>query len=113
MNKQEIFNKVSAHLLRQGEGSLLPDGGCAYRGEHGLKCAIGVLIPDELYTPEIEDKDVHGLPSGLLESLGFFGEDELTFLSGLQKIHDRFPPILWGTRLTAFAKVHNLTLETL
>ena len=27
---------------------------CAYRGDHGKKCAVGMFIPDELYRPTMD-----------------------------------------------------------
>ena len=46
MTEQEAFTKVRDHLLRQKEKCIV-NGLCAYRGENGLKCAIGALISDE------------------------------------------------------------------
>lgn len=54
MTNQEIFDKVATHLLSQGKRSALGGVGCAYRGDGGLQCAIGCLIPDELYRYELE-----------------------------------------------------------
>ena len=62
MNKQEIFDTVATHLFRQGHRALLGDGiSCAYRAPNGDMCAVGVLIPDELYDPCFE-----GMPSRCL-----------------------------------------------
>lgn len=52
-DSQAVFNTVAEHLLRQGRKSL-DNFACAYRGENGAKCAVGVVIPDTLYEPEIE-----------------------------------------------------------
>ena len=57
MKKQEVFNKVAAHLLAQGKPALKGED-CVYRSKDGLKCAIGCLIPDENYTPEMERKSI-------------------------------------------------------
>jgi len=46
---QETFDKVARHLLTQQAKAEQPDGNCAYRGEHGRKCAVGCLISDEEY----------------------------------------------------------------
>jgi len=54
MTNQEIFDKVLNALREQGIPSRNDYGTCMYRGNHDLKCAIGHLIPDELYTPDIE-----------------------------------------------------------
>lgn len=89
MNKQEIFDKVYSALINQGEPSV--NGGvCAYRGANGTKCAIGHMIPDDLYDPEFEGKTIHGMYNATLESI--FQVDNinpyLTFLSDLQRAHD-------------------------
>ena len=54
MTEQEIFDTVLAHLREQGEASTNRSGECRYRGEGGTSCAVGCLIPDELYDPMIE-----------------------------------------------------------
>lgn len=55
MTKQEIFNTVATHLFTQGVRASSPDGDfCFYRAPDGKKCAVGCLIPDELYKPDME-----------------------------------------------------------
>ena len=55
---QEVFDIVSKHLLKQNERSGFSDDSCSYRGPNGLKCAAGILIPDEEYTfDSFEGKD--------------------------------------------------------
>ncbi len=51
---QDIFDTVAVHLIEQGEPSVDATGSCQYRdgvGANGkmLMCAIGCLIPDEMY----------------------------------------------------------------
>ena len=62
MTNEEAF-KISANgLLKQGRKSvgstenavLMGLGYCRYRGDHGRKCAIGLLIPDEEYSVHME-----------------------------------------------------------
>lgn len=50
---QELFNIVSLHLLNQGQKSA-HETLCMYRGPNGMKCAAGVLIPDNEYNPSME-----------------------------------------------------------
>lgn len=61
MTRQEVYNKVRDHLLAQGEQSAGMMG-CQYRAERSdgtvLMCAIGCLIPDELYDDGLEGMDV-------------------------------------------------------
>lgn len=81
-NPKEIILFVARHLLTQKEQSMCL-GACAYRGLNGRTCAVGVLIPDELYSPEFEDKRV----GEVLFMLGV--ETEHTdLLQRLQYIHD-------------------------
>ena len=59
---QTLFDRAVLGVYHQGRKSLLPreDAGlgpmCAYRGTHGLKCAIGHLIDDAHYTPALEEQ---------------------------------------------------------
>lgn len=55
MTLQEIYSTVRQHLLTQNARSA-KNGNCLYRGPNGTKCAAGALIPDEIYTPSIENK---------------------------------------------------------
>lgn len=97
MRAQEIFDKAVSGLLEQGEQSYSEQlEKCVYRGECGNKCAVGQLIPDELYS---EDMDVG--PSSVISLLEKFphlrecvlpcdmsSKDGINFLSVLQSIHD-------------------------
>ncbi len=65
---------------------------CLYRGANGNKCAIGHLIPDHLYTPDLENiaiLDTSGVMGAVLNKL-FSGCDEefVKFLDQLQTAHD-------------------------
>ena len=95
---QEIFDHVTPLLFAQGQRSMYHDVNgeptCAYRGEGGLRCAIGHIIPDELYNPNIEGS------SAISEELkGVLGKIIMTpflnihaglgrFLADLQDVHD-------------------------
>lgn len=115
MTKQEIFNKVKDHLLTQNERSLNDDARCAYRGENNTKCAIGCLIPDELYKPEMD-----ALPSSVFtlyrrypdvfsEMLGVDSVAPLLpLLNDLQVVHDGDSPDEWPYALHEIAKYHDL-----
>jgi hypothetical protein len=80
MTKQEAFDKVVKHLLKQGEPAF--DGDiCCYRTDDGKKCAAGCLIPDELYDPAWEGKAAFTLPQHL------FGQAS-EIVDALQAVHD-------------------------
>ena len=95
MTKQEVFDKVVAHLLSMKERSVsgLLDI-CAYRGDNGNKCAVGCLISDEIYSGDLEGKSVeHELVRAALVLSGV-GEDSFFLLERLQSIHDESS--YWG-----------------
>jgi len=61
-NMQGTLNTIYNHLLKQGCPSTIsvPNGSytfasCRYRGPNGTKCAIGCLIPDSEYVPQMEN----------------------------------------------------------
>lgn len=49
----EIISFVGINMLKQGCMST-KYGACKYRGDNGTKCAVGFLIPDDIYTPRLE-----------------------------------------------------------
>lgn len=122
MDRRAVFDKVKAHLLQQGKKShkkLLIYGEetvtCAYRGEGGLKCAVGCLILDEHYHPQMEN----GTPTGyndvgelvrrsICASLGTPLVNEkhvdMQFLRRLQLIHDENPVDRWPMMLDQVEK---------
>ena len=126
MNIKQLIDYVSNHLVKQGAKSVLENhedvdyegNWCAYRGSNGRMCAVGVLIPDEMYSPQLEDKTV----SKLLNDEAFYdafvehlestfpSSDKTSFyelnkvLSGLQDIHDNSDPKSWKN---AFEKFKN------
>lgn len=94
MNKQEIFTKAYIGLRDQGfERSVTVDEHgdetCAYRGDNGLKCAIGHCIPDERYKPELEGDTPNHNPKLLGKALGFsLTPEDALWLTDLQRCHD-------------------------
>jgi len=116
---QEIFDTVAKHLFEQGKPALSSSGGmCVYRGKNGLKCAAGILIPDEMYNDDMEGRTIEEtfLPDNLHKSVDLIME--------LQEIHDVADPNEirssvehWGnwkstdqmrSALNAVAHTHNL-----
>lgn len=108
MNNQEIFDVVANHLLKQQSKSLLSDGvgKCAYRGVNGLKCAVGILIPDHLYDETMEYKNIQSVIVDYPAFRGYLnaGEDEIDLLEQLQFIHDYAEVTAWNARLKEVAK---------
>ena len=121
--RQNVFNKVAAHLLSMKEQSVDADGSCMYRGGNNQRCAVGVLIPDEIYDPLIENHDIASLwgmarVSAFDEPLNKFIldnlEDDLLFY--LQGVHDAYAS--WSDdgfaghrKLAHIAGLYNLDFE--
>ncbi len=107
MTPQEIFDKVSVHLLTQGKRALSPKGRCMYRGEEGTMCAVGCLLDDTTYQPSFEGKGVNELVE-TFEMPEFFVEEE-PLLDELQNCHDNYQPDEWPEVLTSIAGYNGLS----
>ena len=116
MTEQEIFDRVVHHLGKQRV--LAFEGGhCKYRDSLGNKCAIGCLIPDDLYRPEFEgyafeilfgfpeiEKLFSGMPIDLLIDLQFCHD-----CKGVEMLGQDYPPLpQWEKELYRIARVHGL-----
>lgn len=117
INRQEIFNTVVRHLHAQGKPCIVK-GICRYRGPDNTRCAIGALILDEFYTPEMEGKGVtmDSVWQALQKSLNDSLTGERAFFVGLQTVHDNWPnsnfrPLPY--RLKNFAEQYNLDTKIL
>lgn len=111
---QQIFNKVSRHLLTQGETSVDEDGECLYRGPGGLRCAVGCLIADEHYTEDMEGNSVNDIR--LRTALKASGIDVIchySLLRALQILHDRWSPSGWRQELRLVALEFGLSPDVL
>jgi hypothetical protein len=128
--KQRIFNKVAKHLLTQNRKASrynnndISKVGCAYKSDDGAKCAIGCLIPDNIYFPDMEGKSFGGLLSNYSVILNHFKKmcrvsdtalqkDGRDFFFALQKIHDNIPVETWKFHLASVANTHGLNKKVL
>lgn len=114
LTPQEAFNIAAPAMLAQGRrsmllGSIEAQSACAYRSPDALKCAIGQLIPDADYRPEMEGRGV-GFMRKCCPSLQAL---PLLFLANLQVVHDQEPVELWKSSLQAFGLKFGLSLEAL
>lgn len=114
MNKQEIFDKVYTELSKQGVPSVDPYGNCLYRGPNGTKCAVGHLIPDELYDEEMNKLAVDDLPHSVLYHIGVtpdYSYGVMNLLRTLQDVHDMALTVsfqLWHEEMQRVAKEFRL-----
>lgn len=88
MDNQQIFDKVLAHLRRQGAPARGPDSTCCYRTDDGRMCAVGCLIPSKNYSPDIEGFAADS--PEVLNALPFNATSEqCVLLKTLQEAHDK------------------------
>lgn len=84
---QGVFDFVVKKLREQGRASANRRR-CLYRGPHGMKCAVGQMIPDDLYDPKMDDDG--DTCSGLRHILPKIGQmDNYELLAALQLAHDK------------------------
>jgi len=108
MDKQAIFDQVKHHLLAQN-ALALDDDDCVYRAPDGRRCAIGALIPDDLYHEEMEGEGFNNeCFTSVRNYLGVNGPNDMTFLDNLRRIHDDVEVRDWEYALTAFAARYGL-----
>lgn len=85
---QNTFQGKSMKVMSNGSPS------CAYRGENGSKCAVGLFIPDEVYRDAMDELDPKWNGTDVETSLQRFPELgqhmplEVEALQKLQSIHD-------------------------
>ena len=104
MTNQEIYTKVRDHLLTQMKKSqgLLQreDHGeymtCLYYGPDGLKCAVGALIPENMYNPRMEGE---GVDTDIIKNALDYSEEQKRLLQELQCVHDEHDPDEWQGKL--------------
>jgi len=100
MKQQEIFDAASVHLMGMDGPSLDEhNDACVYRGYgedcelNGQKCAVGLFIDDEHYSPDLEGQGVSGGQDVADAVAASWGQDDLTvdqisLLADLQDAHD-------------------------
>lgn len=96
MTPQEIFDKAALGVLKQGRrstnGNIGGNERCMYRGEGGLKCAVGHLIDDDDLAREM---DAFGAIAVVLSDAELRAKmpewfvREQSLLGSLQDVHDR------------------------
>lgn len=95
MNLLEIHNKILQHLLQQGEPASPDEKTCKYRMTKDgktLMCAVGCLVTDEAYNPEMEGGGAGN--SEVIEALEKSSiptdSETISLLSTWQQAHDGY-----------------------
>ena len=88
---QEVFDLVVEHLFKQGRPAYDGNQGCRYRTHDGLRCAVGVLIPDDLYDPAFETNIAATVIQELFDADLADWREHKYLLNALQLAHDKCP----------------------
>ena len=115
MNGQTMFDHIARHLLRQGRPCRLRSGDdsapCLYRRDDDTACAVGSIIPEALYRPDMEGRELCRLIGYLDESgdtdrwlLGRTMKHHYRLLDALQSLHDGQPEYQWPGALGNIAR---------
>jgi len=99
-NEIDLVKKIRDGFVAQGGPSFDLEraltnktGGCMYRGPGGSKCAVGFLIDDAHYSPELEGKSLGSdvVMEAIRLSIGrSLTEQEAYILFMLQEQHDYY-----------------------
>lgn len=115
--RQQLFDMAFTGLLRQDFQRAATQGSsgasvCVYRAKHGLKCAIGHMIPDDRYDPRMDvGSQEPGTGSGFTKACvaADIGDSDWPWARGLQQCHDTARNASEMLRsLIHFALRHNL-----
>ncbi len=139
MSLQSVFDTVAAHLLSQGRRSWRGDkatgvGMCRLRADDGARCAVGCLLPDEVYDESLEGRTIDTIMHTAEWQRGSSGPyscaamparrawDHLaglapeaadgqlgSLLGELQAVHDKMDPARWLETLMSVAWRHGLS----
>lgn len=77
---------------------------CAYRGPEGLRCFVGVCIPDDEYKAEFERL----FTSEVLQSVPSLVGVDMRLIAKAQSIHDHSPEWSWESYLRELAEEYGL-----
>lgn len=94
---QEVFDIVVHHLFTQGRPAYDGVQNCMYRTPGGLRCAVGALIPDDLYNLEFEENTADWVIQKLFNQDLADWREHKELLLALQEVHDECFVISRGT----------------
>ena len=109
---EKLFRIAADHLVSQGAMSANGYGVCAYRGVSGRMCAVGVLINNVFYNPEIEGFSVSKHPEDRVLTAVALSHNvdekdiDVAMLRELQYIHDSQAVYNWDYHLMKISEKH-------
>lgn len=111
MELQQVFDKIVTHLRAQGKKALDEYGSCVYLAPDGCQCAVGCLIPHDLYNPKMEKTGIaYGPVYEALMKIGVTNQ-HLDLLVTMQCIHDQYAVDEWEKIFVTTAYRFGLTVS--
>ena len=111
---QEAFNVMVNHLRDQGckalAGGAVAGSACSYLAPNGNKCAVGILIDDDKYCPDIEGMGADDKPVLIAVKASGWKGVSVALLDHMQMCHDMLQPPRWEGRFKEIAEHYELTL---
>lgn len=85
---------------------------CQYRGPNVLKCLIGHFIPDDVYSPEMENLPFYQIRDRF--SKDFFNVDLRVVAEAQYHLHDKFSSLSYNRKkeYEKFAQKYNLRIPS-
>lgn len=122
MTKQEMLNKMLVHLAGMERRCSNGRGTCMYRAPRGGACLVGALIPEDLYTADMEEPqggEDSSISNNPLVQAAIGGEEHVGFLVSAQRSHDLTTCLDVGPgfrtkvaeKLAAVARTHDLAFS--
>jgi hypothetical protein len=118
LTRQDLFDVIAWNLLRQNAKATAPDGvKCRYRAPDGKRCAIGWIMPDDVYSEALEYRGVPDVATVLMGTeyggdYARFLDRHIGMLNDFQEMHDARQPREWPVYLRAIAQRHGLNANT-
>lgn len=116
-NRIALLTQIKDFLVTQGKPSANEEGDCLYRGPEDLKCAVGCIIPDELYKESFENCSVdHNHLEDLVKELSNLYDIPLykliEDLRVAQSIHDSYDSYDFNPKKLSFSDFINKEFDS-
>ncbi len=90
----QLVDRMEEKLLKQGCPSVNPGNICYYRGNNNTACAVGWIVPDSMYSVDLEggsvtlDSYYKNNITNFMMTYWDFTEEQLRLLYKIQRVHD-------------------------
>lgn len=99
MTAQQKFDTVAKHLITQGTQAYASGEGCQYRGPNKTACAVGCLIPDDVYNRDMEGNTVTSVLREFPDLMEPIIGHDIQLLVDLQQVHDNIDAVVLSRAL--------------